>query len=65
MKSVKAMIAVLFFIILGASSCATRSAAVAEQEEEITPATNYHWYNSDNGQRAIESEHQRDRGESD
>jgi len=64
MKTLNAMIAVLFFVILGASSCTTRSAAV-EQEEEITQGTNYDWVNSDNRQRGIWAEHQRDRGYSD
>ena len=59
MKSLKMMIAVLFFIILGASSFAT--AAFADQEE-ITSGTNNDGYNSDNGQGGIWAEHQRDRG---
>ncbi len=64
MKILNAILAVLFFIILGASSCATRSAAV-EQEEEMTQPTNYGWYNSDNDQGGIWAAHKRDRGESD
>ncbi len=63
MKTLNVMIAALFLTILGASSCATRSPAVVEHEEEITQEKNNEKMQKE--EKSVWREHQRDRGYSD
>ncbi len=65
MKTLNLMIAALFLIILGGSSCATRSPAVIEHEEEITQKNNEKDNKTQNQESRIWREHLRDRGYSD
>ena len=63
MKTLNVMTAALFLTILGASSCATRSPAVVEHEEEITQEKNNEKMKKE--EKSVWGEHQRDRGYSD
>ncbi len=65
MKTLNLMIAALFLITLGASSCATRGPAVVEHEEEITQKNNEQDKKIDREENRIWREHLRDRGYSD
>lgn len=65
MKTLNLMIATLFFITFGASSCATRSPAVVEHEEEITQKNNEQDKKIEREENRIWREHLRDRGYSD
>ncbi len=65
MKTLNSMIAALFLIILGASSCATRNLAVVEHEEEITQKNKEKDNKTQWEENRIWREHLRDRGYSD
>ncbi len=65
MKTLNVTIAALFLVILVTSSCATRSPAVVEHEEEVIQKNKEKDNRTEREENRIWREHLRDRGYSD